>query len=188
MTPIGLVFVGLSVDGFIAREDHSLDWLTGGAEPGEPPPEDMGFQPFFDSVDALVIGRGTYDVVLGFPGWYYGAKPVYVLTSRPLELPSAPEARVEAVSGSPRQVMERLGERGHERLYIDGGKTIQAFLAEGLIHRMVLTRVPVLIGRGIPLFGPVPGDIRLRHVDTRTFAGGAVQTEYEVVAGADAGP
>ena len=127
-----------------------------------------------------MIGRGTYDVVRGFDRWYYGSKPVILLTTRPVELPDDPKADVTVLDASPREVVEHAAAQGWGHLYIDGGKVIQSFLAEGLIDRLVLTRLPILIGTGIPLFGPLPGDVRLRHVSTRTFRGGAVQTEYEV--------
>ena len=167
------VFVGVSVDGFLARRDHTLDFL-----PEEP--EEHGYTEFFASADAMVIGRHTYDVVLGFGGWAYGTKPVFVLSTR--ELTGAPAgAVVERLSGEPAAIWARLEARGFAHLYVDGGVTIQRFLAAGLIHRLVVTRVPVLIGEGIPLFGPTGHDIGLRHVATRSYPSGLVQTEYEVV-------
>jgi riboflavin biosynthesis pyrimidine reductase len=78
--------------------------------------------------------------------------------------------------------MKQLETRGFRHLYVDGGATIQRFLAAGLVDRLVLSRVPVLIGEGIPLFGSLPHDVRLRHVATRTFPGGMVQTEYSILA------
>lgn len=167
------VFVGTSLDGFIARVDGALDFLPPGG--GEP----HGYEEFIATVDALVIGRKTYDTVLSFGGWFYGSKPVFVLSSRPLA-PAPPEAVVERVSGPPADIAAALGARGFEHVYVDGGVTIQQFLAAGLISRLVITRVPVLIGSGIPLFGATPRDIPLRHVGTRHFAGGLVQSEYEV--------
>lgn len=176
------VFIGISLDGFIAREDGAIDWLTGAGDPTTGQGEDYGYQAFFDSVDAVIIGRNTYELVLGFGGaWPYGKKPIVVLTTRSLEIPERIADTVETMSAPPEEVVRRLEERGMERLYIDGGRTIQAFLAAGLIRRMVISRLPVLIGTGIPLFGPVPADIRLRHVDTRTYPSGLVQSEYEVI-------
>jgi len=167
------VFVGVSVDGFLARADGALDFLdAGGAEP-------HGYDEFFASVDALVIGRKTFETVLGFGGWAYGSKPVFVLTSRPLS-PTPPEAIVERVVGTPAAILDTVGARGFGHVYVDGANTIQQFLAAGLIQRLIVTRVPILIGSGVPLFGPLRKDILLRHVATRTFAGGLVQTEYAV--------
>ncbi|HSE49162.1 MAG TPA: dihydrofolate reductase family protein [Terriglobales bacterium] len=167
-------FVGVSVDGFLARPDDGLDFL----ETGEQEPH--GFNEFFRSVDALLIGRRTYEVVLGFGGWFYGKKRVYVLSSKPLK-PAPKKAVVERLSGDPHQVVAQLEARGAKHVYVDGGQVIQSFLRAGLIDRLILTRVPVLIGQGIPLFGPLSHDIRLRAVKTRQYKGGLVQTEYEVL-------
>jgi dihydrofolate reductase len=169
------VFVGVSVDGFIARPDGALDFLdAGGNEP-------HGYEEFMATVDAMVIGRNTYETVLSFPGWAYGKKPVFVLSTRPLA-PPPPGAVVEHLSGDPADIAAQLTARGIGHAYVDGGVTIQRFLDAGLIQRLVVTRVPVLIGRGIPLFGPVRRDIALKHVATRQYKGGLVQSEYEVVA------
>jgi dihydrofolate reductase len=168
------VFVGTSLDGFIARLDGSFDFLP--ADGGEP----HGFEEFFASIDALVIGRKTYETALGFGDWPYGAKPVFVLSSQPLA-PAPAGAAVERMSGEPRDIVERLETRGIRHAYVDGGLTVQGFLRAGLIQRLVITRVPVLIGTGIPLFGPLAHDVRLRHVATRSFASGLVQSEYEVL-------
>ena len=166
------VFIAASLDGFIAREDGGLDWLPeGDVEP-------HGFDEFMATVDAMVIGRKTFDIVLGFGGWAYGKKPVVVLSSRASEL-KAPEGAVcEFMSGAPEEIVKRLEERGWSHIYVDGGVTIQRFLRAGLIQRMIITRIPVLLGSGIPLFGALPHDIRVEHVATRTYRGGMVQSEY----------
>jgi dihydrofolate reductase len=170
------VFVGTSVDGFIARLDGRLDWLPDGG--GEP----HGYDEFIATVDAIVIGRNTFEIVLGFDAWPYGDKRVVVLSSRPVDL-SVALARggaVEHTGGSPAEVVAHLTASGAHHLYVDGGITIQRFLRAGLIDRMVITRVPVLIGDGIPLFGSLPHDIPLHHVSTRTFPSGLVQSEYRL--------
>jgi dihydrofolate reductase len=168
------VFVGTSVDGFIARLDGAFDFLTAGG--GE---RDNGYEEFFASVDVLIVGRNTYDVCLAFPTWPYGPKPVVVLSNRPI--PEAPSgSTVERMSGSPADILSAVEARGFRHAYVDGGLTVQSFLRAGLIQRLVITRVPVLIGTGIPLFGPVDADIRLEHVITRQLSGGAVQSEYMV--------
>jgi dihydrofolate reductase len=167
------VFVGASLDGFIARPNGDLDWLPHGAE-------DHGYDAFMATVDALAMGRNTYDKVLTFGTWPYGKKPVFVLSSRPVS-PAPPGAVVEQMAGDPVDIVSRLSSRGIGHLYVDGGITIQRFLQAGLIQRIVVTWVPVLIGTGIRLFGPTRCDIPLRHVGTRQFASGLVQSEYEVV-------
>jgi dihydrofolate reductase len=168
------VFVGTSVDGFIARRNGDLDFL-----PEDPEPH--GFDEFYASVDAVVIGRGTFEKVLTFGGWFYGKKRVVVLSSRPVDLSVVKGGVVEQMSGDPRDIVARLDASGAKHLYIDGGITIQRFLAAKMIQRLVVTRVPVLIGEGIPLFGPLPHDIKLRHQATRSYKSGLVQSEYEVL-------
>jgi len=167
----------MSVDGFLARPDDTFDFLQIGEQ------EPHGFKEFLASVDVVVIGRRTFEVVrkLGHLG-LYGNKPVIALTSRPLEPSSARNGIVEQMSGEPTEIVRQLEGRGFKHAYVDGGITIQRFLAAGWIDRIVITRVPILIGTGIPLFGPVPRDIPLRHVATRSYGGGLVQSEYEISA------
>ena len=167
------VFCGVSVDGFLARPNHALDFLDAGGQ------ESHGFEEFYKSVDVLVIGRRTFEVVVTFGSWPYGKKPVIVLSSRPLDFSTVKGGVVEQMAGEPAEIVKQMKSRGFKHAYIDGGVTIQRFLASGCIDRLVITRVPVLIGAGIPLFGAVPRDISLRHVETRCFKGGLVQSEYE---------
>jgi dihydrofolate reductase len=169
------VFIATSLDGFIARANGDLDWLPPGG--GEP----HGYDEFMATVDALVIGRKTYETVLSFDAWPYGEKPVFVLSTHPLA-PAARDAVVERMSGAPADIVSQLSARGMRHAYVDGGITIQGFLQAGLIQRLIITRIPVLLGAGIPLFGPTQGDIVLRHISTRQYASGLVQSEY-VVAG-----
>lgn len=166
------VFVGTSLDGFLARLDGSFNFLP--ADGGEP----HGYHEFMATVDALVMGRNTYEVVLQFPAWLYGEKPVFVLTTRPLgHVPAG--AVVERVTGEPAGIVAQLAARGIGHIYVDGGLTIQQFLRAGLIQRLIITRVPVLIGEGIPMFGALVHDVRL-HVSTQHYAGGLVKSEYVV--------
>lgn len=170
------VFVGTSLDGFLARPNGEFDFLPAGGG------EEHGYTAFMATVDTIVIGRNTYDQVLTFGEWPYGNKPVIVLSTRPIDLPAAPGAVVERMTGSPPDIVARLAARGAKHLYVDGGITIQRFLQAGLIQRLVITRVPVLIGTGIPLFGALPRDMKLHHVATRQYRSGLVQSEYIVVA------
>ena len=170
------VFVGTSVDGFIARTNGDLDFLPEGG--GEP----HGYTEFIATVDAIVIGRNTFEKVLTFDGWPYGQKRVVVLSSRPVDLSLAKGGVVEQMAGPPADIVSQLAASGAQHLYVDGGITVQRFLAEGLVKRLIITRVPVLIGTGIPLFGSLPRDVRLRHVMTRHYPSGLVQSEYHVAA------
>ena len=167
------VFIGISVDGFIARRNGDLDFLPQDCEP-------HGYDEFLASVDAIVIGRNTFETVLTLGPWPYGDKRVVVLSSRPVDLSAAVGGVVEQMAGTPAEVVSQLAASGAHHLYIDGGITIQRFLCAGLIQRLIITRVPVLIGDGIPLFGALPRDMPLRHVATRHYPSGLVQSEYLV--------
>lgn len=169
------VFIGTSVDGFIARQNGELDFLPEGG--GEP----HGYDEFMASVDTLVIGRKTFETVLTFPQWPYGKKRVVVLSSRSLDFSVVRGGVVEQMGGSPTEIVSKLAASGARHAYVDGGATIQRFLGAGMIQRLIITRVPVLIGDGIPLFGTLPRDIRLRHVATQHYPSGLVKTEYQVV-------
>ena len=168
------VFIGTSVDGFIARPSGDVDFLPPGG--GEP----HGYDEFIATVDALVIGRNTFETVLAFATWPYGEKRVVVLSSRPLDFSAVRGGVVEQMAGPPAEIVSKLAASGAHHLYIDGGITIQRFLRAGLIQRLIITRVPVLIGDGIPLFGTLPRDVRLRHVATQQYPSGLVKTEYQV--------
>jgi dihydrofolate reductase len=170
------VFVGASVDGFIARRNDALDFLEAGG--GEP----HGYDEFIATVDALVIGRKTFETVLTFDGWPYGERRVVVLSTRPLDLSKVKGAGgvVEQMAGPPAEIVATLAAGGIRHVYVDGGLTIQGFLRAGVVDSLTVSRVPVLIGEGIPLFGVLPHDIRLRHLATQSYAGGIVKTEYEV--------
>jgi dihydrofolate reductase len=169
------VFVGTSLDGFIARPNGQYDFLP--ADGGEP----HGYDEFIATVDAIVIGRKTFETVLAFPEWPYGKRRIVVLSSRPLDFSSVRGGVVEQMSGAPAEIASRLASTGVQHVYVDGGITVQGFLRAGLIQRITITRVPVLIGDGIPLFGALPRDVRLRHVATQHYASGLVKSEYEVV-------
>ena len=170
------VFIGTSVDGFIARPNGDLDFLPEGG--GEP----HGYNEFMASVDAIVIGRTTFETVLAFPAWPYGDKRVVVLSSRPVALSAVRGGVVEQMAGPPAEIVAKLAASGAQHLYVDGGITIQGFLRAGLIQRLIITRVPVLIGDGIPLFGTLPHDVRLHHVTTEQYPSGLVKSEYRVAA------
>ena len=169
------VFVGTSVDGYIARSDGALDFLP--LDGGEP----HGYDEFMASVDALIVGRHTYETVLAFDAWPYGDKPVFVLSTKALR-PLPAGAVVERMTGSPEEIVATLARRGFQHAYVDGGVTIQSFLRAKLIQRLTITRVPVIIGVGIPLFGPTTRDVMLKHIRTQQYPSGLVKSEYEVLA------
>lgn len=174
------VFVGVSLDGFIARPNGDLDWLMGegGGDSAE-----YGYNEFIAAIDAIVMGRRTFEKVLTLDKWYYGDKRVIVMSHQPIDVSvaQAREGVVEQMAGAPSEIVSKLAASGASRLYIDGGITIQQFLRAGLIHRLIISRLPVLIGQGIPLFGSLSRDVLLRHIETKTYPGGMVQSEYHVV-------
>jgi dihydrofolate reductase len=170
------VYIATSLDGFIARKNGDIDWLTSVKNPD--PNEDYGFAEFIQSVTCLVMGRHTFEKVMTFPEWPYGATRLVVMTKSLASLPNGTPETVELFSGSPKELVEKLEKEGEVKLYIDGGKLIQSFLRQGLIDEIILTRIPILIGEGIPLFGPVHEDIKLDHVSTTAYQNGLVQSTY----------
>lgn len=173
------VYIGTSLDGFIARRDGSIDWLNE-AQGLVPEGEDCGFKNFMDSVDTLIMGRKTFEQVLKFGEWPYGDTPVVVLSHNPVMIPSHLQDTVSCSSKSPQVLLERLSAQGMKHVYVDGGNTIQGFLAESLIDEITTTIVPVALGDGIPLFGPMEKDLKLTHVKTKTYDFGFVQTTYQI--------
>lgn len=180
MSIVSSVFIATSLDGFIARAGGELDWLDA-ANATVTEGEDCGYRTFIESVDILVMGRKTYEKVLLFGEWPYGNKPVVVLSSSRIEIPPRLAQTVSHSSESPQELCDRLSKEGAKRLYIDGGITIQRFLAERMIDDLTITVIPVILGKGIPLFGDFNQDIPLKHIATKTYDFGFVQLTYEVV-------
>ncbi len=178
------VFIATSLDGFISRKDGAIDWLER-ANRVVPKGEDCGYKAFFDAIDVLVMGRNTFELAAKFPVWPYENKRVVVMSRGPVAIAESLRATVSATTDGPRAVAERLGADGAKRLYVDGGVTIQRFLADGLVDDLTITRVPVLIGEGLPLFGTTFGvrDVELEHVSTKSWEFGFVQSVYRVKRG-----
>lgn len=173
---MNIVFIATSLDGYIADRDGGLGWLSEGANPDE---GDFGYAAFMAGIDAIVMGRTTYETLRGFDiGWPY-EKPVIVLSRSLKTLPADLSGKAELASGAPAAITRDLNARGLRRLYIDGGRVVQDFLAADCIDRMIVTRVPVLLGGGTPLFGALPHPLRFSHVDTQAMARGLVQSTYE---------
>lgn len=173
------VFVATSLDGFIARKDGNLDWLDAANET-VPAGEDCGFREFMQSVDHLVMGRSAFEKVLSFGDWPYGDTAVTVLSRNSISFPDSLPKTVKHSSEDPQTLCNRLSSEGVEHIYVDGGITIQRFLAERLIDDILITVIPVLLGEGIPLFGPLAQDVSLELTGTKSFEFGLVQLQYEV--------
>lgn len=173
----GHVFIAVSLDGFVARPDHGLDWLMRQPTAGE----DHGYDAFVETVDGLVMGRGTFETVLAFDAWPY-AKPVVVMSSSltDADVPEPLRDKVSVDAGAPAEVMATLGRDGWRNAYVDGGLLVQSFLRAGLIETMTITIVPVLIGKGRRLFGPTDTDIDLELIEAKSFGSGLVRTRYRV--------
>ena len=173
----GHVFIATSLDGFIARKDGDIQWLLSRDVAGE----DHGYNAFIKNMDGIIMGKGSFEKVLTFETWHY-TKPVIVLskTLTDASIPNDLKDRVQILNLSPQGVMNRLSELGWKKVYVDGGQVIQSFLRDRLITDLVITQVPVLIGEGRPLFGPLNEDVELKHVETKAFPSGLVQSRYEV--------
>ena len=172
------VFIAVSLDGYIARQNDDIDWLL----QRDDPTEDHGYEAFIADKEWIVMGRGSYKKVLTFDAWPYD-RPVLVL-SRQLAGTTVPEAlkgKVQFSCRTPKEVLDDLAAQNVHRVYLDGGQVIQSFLREGLVADMVITTVPVLLGAGKPLFGTLPQDIDLILVSSRSFPSGLVQSLYRLM-------
>ncbi len=173
------VFVATSLDGFIARLDGSLDWLDA-QNTKVPPGEDCGFNAFFDSVDTLILGRKSFELVLTFDPWPYKDNRVIVLTRGHLAIPMALQSQVSLSQENPQDLVHRLNSEGFHHLYVDGGLTIQGFLQAGMVDEIIITLIPVLLGSGKSLFGPLEKDISLLLLSSQSYAFGYIQNHYRV--------
>ena len=176
------VYIATSLDGYIARPDGGIDWLVNAGDADDP--EDYGFAAFMASVDCLVMGRNTFEMALSFPEWPYEGKRVVVLSRTLRKVPRLADGKVELFPGAIGKLVAKLEAEKVGRVYVDGGKTIQSFLKAGLVNDMTLTRIPVLIGSGLPLFGALDSDVQLEHLSTTVFKSGFVQSIYGLRDGA----
>lgn len=174
------VFIATSLDGYISRVDGSIDWLNE-ANDLVPNGEDLGYKQFISSVDAIVMGRSTFEQVLSFGDWPYGSIPVVVLSRKLQSLPDDLPSTVSLSDEEPAALAHRLSIEGLQHLYIDGGLTVQSFLAAGLIDEITITMIPILLGEGKPLFGPLPADVKLELIESKAFEFGFVQSKYRIL-------
>lgn len=170
------VFIATSIDGFIAREDGGIDWLEGWPDVGH----DYGYAAFLSAMDGIIMGRETFEKVRAFGKWPFVLPVVVMCRSQQPELAPDFEGDVRFSAASPFEVLDEVARVGWRRAYVDGGRLIQSFLKEGLVHDLIVTRVPILLGKGRPLFGILPNDVRLDHVSTDSYPSGFVQSRYAV--------
>lgn len=178
------VFIATSIDGYIARKCGSLDWLDPVQDAASQAGDDLGYKAFYGSVDAIVMGRNTYDTVKRFPEWPYSGKRCLVLSHRELgdDLPEGPAGpcAVEACAGEPAQILKQIWNEGVRRVYIDGGATIQQFQAAGLLDELIVSVAPVMLGTGIPLFRE-GSEQQFQFISSCTSITGLVQIKWRSV-------
>src|SRR6185503_18576260 len=167
------VYVGTSLDGFIARKDGDIDWLV----KYQNKEVHDSYKDFMNRVDAMVIGRGTFEKVITFAEWPY-EKKVFILSNSLKQLPEIVKEKAALVAMKPAALLNYLSDKGFSNIYVDGGKVIQCFLREDLIDELIITKVPELIGSGIPLFGYLEKDLRFEHISTNIYSDGLVKSHY----------
>jgi dihydrofolate reductase len=172
-----VIYIATSLDGFIAAKDGSIDWLM---EIPNPEGSDFGFAEFFENIDAVVLGRNTFESVLSFGQWPY-TKPVFVLSNSLKTVPGHLAEKVELIKGTPEGIVEKLNSRQYNNLYIDGGKTIQEFLKKEMIDEMIITKIPILLGEGIPLFSDLANRQKFEHVKTEVLNNTIVKSSYRKI-------
>ena len=169
------VYIAASIDGYIAKKDGGLDWLNEVPNPDE---SDFGFKDFMESIDAIIMGRNTFEIVLSFGEWPY-IKPVFVLSNTLQAIPENLKDKAEILTGSPASIIKEMNSRKYFNLYIDGGKTIQEFLKHDLIDELIITRIPILLGEGIPLFDLLTKEQKYEHIKTDIFNNSLVKSHYK---------
>ena len=172
-----IVYIATSIDGFIAKKDGNIDWLM---ETPNPDGSDFGFSEFMKGIDALVIGRITFEQVLSFREWPYD-KPVFVLSNTLQKVPDFLSNKAEILKGTPFSIVKELNSRHFNNIYIDGGRTIQKFLKNELIDELVITRIPILLGEGIPLFSGLVTEQKFEHFKTEIFNNSLVKSSYKKI-------
>ncbi len=167
------VFIAQSIDGYIADKEGNIDWL-------EIVPQDLdyGWDDFISQVDAIIMGKNTYEKILSFGiPWPYSIK-VFVLSSSLKKVPEEREGKVELLQGAPKVILDMVHTKGYENLYIDGGSVVQSFLSEDLIDELIISTIPICLGGGIPLFQELPKRMLFTHVNTTVYGDTLVQTHY----------
>lgn len=169
-----ILYIATSVDGYIARPDGAVDWLSVSEQAGE----DYGYAEFYDSVDALIMGRNTYEFCTAVEEWPYPGKPSFVFTGR--SLPTQ-RSDVAVLTGDVRQGLRAIADQGYRTLWlVGGGQLIQAFCQHNLIDEFMIFQIPILIGTGISLFQEFPHDIPLKLISTTSYPSGVVRMNYEI--------
>ena len=169
-----IVYIATSLDGYIAKTDGSIDWLM---EVPNPEQSDFGFNDFIERIDGIIMGRNTFETIIKFDKWPY-TKPVFVLSNKLKRIPEKFEYKVEIINGPLKNIIHNLKKRNIIDLYVDGGKTIQSFLKENLIDKLIITRIPIILGSGISLFAEIDFEIKFKHIKTEVYNNYLVKSAY----------
>ena len=168
------VYIATSLDGYIARPNGNINWLNNIPNPDK---SDYGYSDFIKNIDAIVMGKNTYQKVLSFGKWPYN-KPVFILSNSLKEIPEKLMGKAKIIKGDIRKVNKDLSKQGFKNLYIDGGQTIHSFLKEDLIDEMIITTIPILLGNGIPLFHRLDQQLKFKHKNTKIYNNNLVKSHY----------
>jgi len=169
-----IVYIATSLDGHIAKKDGNIEWLM---EVPNPENSDFGFSEFIERIDGIIMGKNTFETVVGFNQWPY-VKPVFVLSNSLKSLPVGYEDKAQIVRGELKNIVASLETKGIKNFYIDGGKTIQSFLKEDLIDEIIITRIPTILGSGIPLFTDMDQELKFKVVNTEVLNQYLVKSTY----------
>jgi dihydrofolate reductase len=172
-----IIYIAVSLDGYIASEDGGIEWLM---DIPNPDGSDYGFGEFMEAIDAVVMGRNTFEQVLTFGQWPYN-KTVFVLSNSLKTIPVELQGKVEILRGDPNTIVDQLNSRDYNNLYIDGGKTIQKFLQHNLIDELIISTIPILLGKGIPLFKKIENEQKYEHVKTEVYQNTIVKSHYRKI-------
>jgi dihydrofolate reductase len=168
-----IVYIATSIDGYIAGKNGDIKWLI---EFPNPEGSDYGFLDFMKGIDALIMGRHTFETVNGFDTWMYN-KPVFVISNTLTELTGKWAEKAELIKGDLKEVVAQLNAKGINNIYVDGGKTIQSFMALDMIDKLIITTIPIVLGGGIPLFGE-SAQLNFKHESTEIYTGGLVKNTF----------
>jgi len=169
------IYIATSLDGYIADKNGGIEWLDTIPIPEN---EDMGYMEFTNRIDALVMGRATFETVLGFDVEWPYKKPVFVLSNSLNEIPESHKGKAYLIKGTLAEILEQIHKKGYVRLYIDGGITIQSFLKEDLIDEMIITTFPVLLGGGSRLFSELPKELEFDLVKSKVYFNQLIQQHF----------
>jgi len=171
-----IVYIATSIDGYIADKNGNIDWLYIVENPDK---DDLGWSEFIKNIDAIVMGKNTFEKILSFNmGWHY-QKPVFILSNSMKVIPEGLADKIEIISGTPQEVTELLHNKGFNNIYVDGGATVQQFLKEDLIEELIITKIPILLGGGVPLFTELDNQMVFELVETKIMINHLVQIKYK---------